>query len=87
MTSQLVELKMITSGDRSFNSMQEVFEHYNTSSLIGLVKATSLRDRVVLICKDAGTGFGFNIGIQKQGASGTWAYGANACSLALMEKL
>lgn len=83
----ILELKMITSGDQQFSSMQEVFKQFKATSLASLIKTTTRENRVVLACKDVGTGVDTSVYMKMMGASGTWSYDREPCSLALMESI
>lgn len=81
----MLQLDEIMSGDRVFDSMKEVFEHFKTNSLSGLIKATTRETRVFLECHDVGSKVNARIHMKPTGASATWVYDRDPCSVALME--
>ena len=83
----ILELMTINSGEQQFSSMQKVFEHFKATSLSSLLKATTRENRVVLDCKNVGTDVQAFLHIRPTGASGSWVYDRESCSLALMEQI
>lgn len=83
----LLKLDSIVAGELTFDSMKAAFEHFGTNSLIGLLKTTTRTDRVALACKDVGTNANANVYMKPRGASATWVYDMEPCSLALMERV
>lgn len=83
----ILELKAITSGEQQFSSMLEAFKHFKATSLSSLIKATTRENRVVLACKDVGTDVDTSVHMRMMGASGSWSYDREPCSLALMEQV
>lgn len=71
-------------GSASFKSMKLVYEHFNASSLISLLKATAMQ--IYLIGHNAQER-PVKLIIKRQGISGTWTYDGSSCSIALMEQV